>query len=115
MSVMSPFEILAISFIVSSSVIDGFKIDKKTSEYLSFNYADTDSSVYEIEKVRKLSDFIGKRFLNEYYDFEVSIPKDSITAECVNYEIVVKRLNNTINEFTGCFPINYTLSILDVG
>lgn len=86
------------SFIVSSSVIDSFKIDRKTSEYLSFNYTDTDSSIYEIEKVRKVSDFVGKRLLNEYYDFEVSIPKDSLTAESVNYEIIIKSLNNSIDD-----------------
>lgn len=86
------------SFIVSSSVIDSFKIDKKTSEYLSFNYADTDSSIYEIENVRKVSDFVGKRLLNEYYDFEVSIPKDSLTGESVDYEVIVKGLNTVIDE-----------------
>lgn len=86
------------SFIVSSSVIDSFKIDKKTSEYLSFNYADTASSVYEIENVRKVSDFVGKRLLNEYFDFEVSIPKDSLTTENVEYEVIVKGINTVIDD-----------------
>ena len=86
------------SFIVSSSVIDSFKINKKTSEYLSFNYADTASSVYEIENVRKVSDFVGKRLLNEYFDFEVSIPKDSLTTESVEYEVIVKGINTVIDD-----------------
>lgn len=86
------------SFIVSSSVIDSFKINKKTSEYLSFNYADTASSVYEIDNVRKVSDFVGKRLLNEYFDFEVSIPKDSLTTESVEYEVIVKGINTVIDD-----------------
>lgn len=86
------------SFIVSSSVIDSFKINKKTSEYLSFNYADTASSIYEIENVRKVSDFVGKRLLNEYFDFEVSIPKDSLTTESVEYEVIVKGINTVIDD-----------------
>ena len=86
------------SFIVSSSVIDSFKINKKTSEYLSFNYADTASSIYEIENVRKVSDFVGKRLLNEYFDFEVSIPKDSLTTENVEYEVIVKGINTVIDD-----------------
>lgn len=86
------------SFIVSSSVIDSFKINKKTSEYLSFNYADTASSVYEIDNVRKVSDFVGKRLLNEHFDFEVSIPKDSLTTESVEYEVIVKGLNTVIDD-----------------
>lgn len=86
------------SFIVSSSVIDSFKINKKTSEYLSFNYADTASSIYEIDNVRKVSDFVGKRLLNEYFDFEVSIPKDSLTTESVEYEVIVKGINTVIDD-----------------
>ena len=86
------------SFIVSSSVIDSFKINKKTSEYLSFNYADTASSVYEIDNVRKVSDFVGKRLLNEYFDFEVSIPKDSLTTESVEYEVIVNVINTVIDD-----------------
>lgn len=102
-SILSVFVLICLvyktsSFIVSASLIDSFKIDKKTSEYLSFNYADTDSSIYEIENVRKVSDFVGKRLLNEYFDFEVSIPKDSLASESVDYEIIVKGINTVIEE-----------------
>lgn len=86
------------NLLVSSSLKDYFKLDKKTSSYISFNYANENiNSIYEIDNPKKYSDFIGKRFVRDYYDFEIEIPKNKKDSNFIDYDILLKDMGNDIN------------------
>ena len=86
------------NLLVSSSLKDYFKLDKKTSSYISFNYANENiNSIYEIDNPKKYSDFIGKRFVRDYYDFEIEIPKNKKDSNSIDYDILLKDMGNDIN------------------
>lgn len=83
--------------LLSNSAIDSFKIDKKTSNYLSFNYGERDSNLFKVDSPKTLSDFNGKKQYNTY-DFSVSIPKKYVSHDKVYYDIVIHGLGNKIDE-----------------
>lgn len=83
--------------LLSNSVLDSFKIDKKTSNYLSFNYGEGDSNLFKIDSPKKLSDFNGKKQYSSY-EFSVSIPKKYISGNKVDYDVVIQGLGNRIDE-----------------
>ncbi len=79
----------------SNSVVEQFRVDKTTINYLSFNYADKSEHVLEVDKPKILGDFRGKHLLkNNYFDFEISIPSEYVKNESVTYEIIVEDLGN---------------------
>ena len=83
--------------LLSNSAIDSFKIDKKTSNYLSFNYGEGDSNLFKVDSPKQLSDFNGKKQYSSY-DFSVSIPKKFVSHDKVYYDIVIQGLGNNIDE-----------------
>lgn len=100
--------------LVSNSLNDYFKLDKKTSSYISFNYAGGDiNSIYEIDNPKIYSDFKGKRFVNDYYDFEIEIPEDKKSSEVVNYDILLKDMGNDIeSKFIKVYLTNQNNKVL---
>lgn len=79
----------------SNSVTEQLRVDKTTSNYLSFNYTDKSEHILEVDKPKILGDFRGKHLLkNNYFDFEISIPSEDVKTESVAYEIVVEDLGN---------------------
>ncbi|MBO5121499.1 MAG: hypothetical protein J6C28_07445 [Bacilli bacterium] len=85
--------------LLSNSLNDYLKLNKKTSNYISFNYAGGDiNSLYEINSPKIYSDFKGKRFVNEYYDFEINVPKEQNDSIKVNYDILLKDLGSDLED-----------------
>lgn len=84
--------------LLSNSLNDYLKLNKKTSNYISFNYAGGDiNSLYEIKNPKIYSDFKGKKFVREYYDFEINVPKEESDSEKINYDILLKDLGNDLD------------------
>lgn len=81
--------------LMSNSIVDGIRINKTTSSYLSFNYASNKNNILELTKVKAVSDFYGKYLLNNYFDFEVELPEDGNTN--IQYDIIVKDIGNKID------------------
>lgn len=85
--------------LLSNSLNDYLKLNKKTSNYISFNYAGGDiNSLYEVNSPKIYSDFKGKRFVNEYYDFEINVPKEQNDSIKVNYDILLKDLGSDLED-----------------
>lgn len=85
--------------LLSNSLNDYLKLNKKTSNYISFNYAGGDiNSLYEINSPKIYSDFKGKRFVSEYYDFEINVPKEQNDSIKVNYDILLKDLGSDLED-----------------
>ena len=83
--------------LLSNSISEQVKIDKTTSNYLSFNYAKMNEYTVEIVEPKVMSDFFGK-YLLKPFDFEVEVPKEYIKSESVKYEVIVSDLGNLIDE-----------------
>lgn len=85
--------------LLSNSLNDYLKLNKKTSNYISFNYAGGDiNSLYEVNSPKIYSDFKGKRFVSEYYDFEINVPKEQNNSIKVNYDILLKDLGSDLED-----------------
>lgn len=85
--------------LLSNSLNDYLKLNKKTSNYISFNYAGGDiNSLYEVNSQKIYSDFKGKRFVSEYYDFEINVPKEQNDSIKVNYDILLKDLGSDLED-----------------
>lgn len=85
--------------LLSNSLNDYLKLNKKTSNYISFNYAGGDiNSLYEVNSPKIYSDFKGKRFVSEYYDFEINVPKEQNDSIKVNYDILLKDLGSDLED-----------------
>lgn len=85
--------------LLSNSLNDYLKLNKKTSNYISFNYAGGDiNSLYEVNSPKIYSDFKGKRFISEYYDFEINVPKEQNDSIKVNYDILLKDLGSDLED-----------------
>lgn len=85
--------------LLSNSLNNFMKLDKKTSSYISFSYADRDiNSVFEIYNPKVFSDFKGKRFVGEYYDFDVNVPKGNDDVKYVGFDILLKDMGNNIDD-----------------
>lgn len=82
--------------LLSSSVVENKKIDKTTSNYISFNYAENDNNIFSIDKALVFSDFSGKHLNATYYDFEILFPNND-NSNKVNYEIILKDMGNVID------------------
>ena len=85
--------------LLSNSLNDYLKLNKMTSNYISFNYAGGDiNSLYEVNSPKIYSDFKGKRFVSEYYDFEINVPKEQNDSIKVNYDILLKDLGSDLED-----------------
>lgn len=84
--------------IISTSVAEQVKIDKKTSKYISFNYAENDKNIIKVENPKIMGDFRGRRLREDYFDFEVGIDKKFVKSGSVEYEIVAIPIGNVISE-----------------
>ena len=85
--------------LLSNSLNDYLKLNKNTSNYISFNYAGGDiNSLYEVNSPKIYSDFKGKRFVSEYYDFEINVPKEQNDSIKVNYDILLKDLGSDLED-----------------
>ena len=84
--------------LLSNSLDDYFKVDKTTSNYISFNYAGVDvNSVYKIDKPKVYSDFKGKKFVNNYYDFELDNVEENNKINLYDFDIILKDMGNEID------------------
>lgn len=100
--------------LMSNSLTDNLKVDKITSNYLSFNYADNDGEFYEVNNPRVISDFYGKNFFAKKYDFEVSFPNDAIDSDDVEYKIIIKDMGSKIdNKFIKVYLTDQNNNALD--
>ena len=101
--------------LVTGSVAEHLKIDKTTSNYLSFNYVDENDHMIEVSQPKKMSDFRGKRmFSNNYFDFEVSIPEEYVKGERVTYEIIATDLGNSVDgSFVKFYLTDQNNDVLD--
>lgn len=85
--------------LLSNSLNDYFKLNKKTSNYISFNYAGGDiNSIYQLDSPKIYSDFKGKKFVNNYYDFSINVPKGKDKTSKINYDILLKDLGNDLED-----------------
>lgn len=83
--------------LMSNSLGEQFKIDKKTSGYISFNYATNDKNIIKINSPKVVGDFSGKRLSkNDYFEFDVVVEEEYVKEKSVEYEIVAIPIGNNI-------------------
>ena len=84
--------------LVSNSIVDTLGINEETSSYISFNYSSNSNHIVEIENLKVVSDFRGKRMIGKnYFDFEVAIPDGYNLEDEISYDIVLSPMSKEID------------------
>ncbi len=84
--------------LISNSIVDSLGINEETSSYISFNYSSNSNHIVEIDNLKVISDFRGKRmFRKNYFDFEVVVPEDYNLDKDISYDIVFSPMSREID------------------
>lgn len=84
--------------LLSNSIVDTMGVNEETSNYISFNYSSNSKHIVEIDKLKKVTDFRGKRmFGKNYFDFEVVVPEEYDLNKDISYNIVLSPMSKEID------------------
>lgn len=84
--------------LLSNSIVDIMGVNEETSNYISFNYSSNSKHIVEIDKLKKVTDFRGKRmFGKNYFDFEVVVPGGYDLNKDISYNIVLSPMSKEID------------------
>lgn len=84
--------------LLSNSIVDSIGFNEVTSSYISFNYSSNSKHIVEIDKLKSVTDFRGKRmFGKNYFDFEVVVPDGYDLDKDISYNIVLSPMSKEID------------------